>query len=432
MSQLDVLANSQRIGTLSFAEDRFAFVYDSVWKDKPPVLLSPRLTPERCASAESHREISAFLANLLPEGTALDDVAMAARLSKSNLFGLIHHIGRETTGALTFQDPDSPTSSNTPIKRPLPYAELSERIRTRHEIPFSVWDRKVRLSLAGYQDKLAVFKEQMDLSLVDGSLASTHILKPAPKNPATRHLVINEFFCMRIAEVIKLPVADVEFIRVPEPVLLIHRFDRQLVKDTVQRRHIIDACQALGLSPAFKYECNFGHSEDVRHIRDGVSFKKLFGLRDMVHNKAATTLTFLRWAIFQYLIGNTDAHGKNFSFYVDGRVLKPAPAYDLVCVAVHPEFEQSIAMAIGDSFDHDTVSAYDWAMLATECGIKHTLMAKEMHGMAEKITRANKLPKGIDFLAEEVSYLETIQALIEERAVNLREASALVPELAEL
>ena len=77
-------------------------------------------------------------------------------------------------------------------------------------------------------------------------------------------------------------------------------------------------------------------------------------------------------------------------------------------------------------------AAADPAYKIKNHGIKHTLMAKEMHGMAEKITRANKLPKGIDFLAEEVSYLETIQALIEERAVNLREASALVPELAEL
>lgn len=79
--------------------------------------------------------------------------AQAHGASKSNLLGLIQALGRETAGA----------------------------IRQRAELPFSVWDQTVRLSIAGYQDKIAVHERDGSLFLVDGGpMASTVIVKPVP------------------------------------------------------------------------------------------------------------------------------------------------------------------------------------------------------------------------------------------------------------
>lgn len=61
-------------------------------------------------------------------------------------------------------------------------------------------------------------------------------------------------------------------------------------------------------------------------------------------------LGLLRWAILQVLIGNTDAHGKNVSFFCDDRGLRLAPAYDLVCMeALDADFGDAYAMAYGDA-----------------------------------------------------------------------------------
>ena len=120
-------------------------------------------------------------------------------------------------------------------------------------MPFPVWDGKVRLSIAGYQDKLQVLVEGEQLSLADGSLASTHILKPDSRNPVTPYMVANEHFCMTLAARMELSIAPVAIRRIPEPILLIERFDRQVRIDradgntvtAVLRRHVVDGCQAL-------------------------------------------------------------------------------------------------------------------------------------------------------------------------------------------
>lgn len=116
------------------------------------------------------------------------------------------------------------------------------------------------MSLAGYQDKIAVFRdEEGRLFLVEGELASTHILKPAPRNPVVKHLVLNEFFCMTLARQVKLDVANVELIRVPEPELLIERFDRRLSRNwtSVKRIHVIDVLPSPRSSTCLQVRTEF-------------------------------------------------------------------------------------------------------------------------------------------------------------------------------
>ena len=76
-----------------------------------------------------------------------------------------------------------------------------------------------------------------------------------------------------------LPAAEVSLLRTPRPVLVVRRFDREVLgtgeQIRVQRLHIIDTCQACDLPVSYKYERNLGSAPAVRHIRDGVSFERL-------------------------------------------------------------------------------------------------------------------------------------------------------------
>jgi len=431
--KLLVTANGEAVGELSFESTtgQFSFIYTAAWLKSGGFLLAPRLTPAACSEPSAAAELIAFLGNLLPEGQALDDIAAAAVLSKTNLYGLLRYLGRESAGALALIDPIASPTTTLALRRELTYRELSERINSREVLPFSIWDGKVRLSIAGLQDKIAVMKDGDQLFLVEGALASTYILKPPPRNPALAKLVVNEYFCMTLAQQVKLPVASVELIRVPEPVLLIRRFDReQPTADKVRRIHVVDGCQALGLPASYKYERNFGSGKDVQHIRDGASLSKLFSLMDYVHNKAAGKLALLRWCLFQYLIGNSDAHGKNISFFVRGGALVQAEAYDLVCVEAYPEFEQEAAMAIGDTFDYDAVGAFDWAQFAVNCTLSRLLVSREMKKMAEAVQAQCSLPvPSVAYQEDDLDYLATVVGLIRGRAEKMLVAAREVPKI---
>jgi serine/threonine-protein kinase HipA len=384
--------------------NRFALTYTPQWRASARAFpLSPHLPLDivLAQTAETHSaQVRQFFENLLPEGEALDHAAQASGTSRSNLVGLLIALGKETAGALRVsvqQDAGDDLSVHAGEDevhvrddglRLVTPAQLSERIRMREAIPFSVWDGKVRLSIAGYQDKIAVYERAGEWFLVDGPrLASTVIVKPVPVDPRLASLPANEYLCMQLAQRVGLDVAPTRLVHVPEPVLLVGRFDRVEEEARVRRLHVIDGCQALGVSVAMKYERAYGDGRDVQHIRDGVSLPKLFRLLDASPHPARDKEALLRWTIFQILIGNTDAHGKNVSFFYDVRGLRIAPAYDLVCAPAlaYDSLSTSYAMAVGDAFSETDLSALEWAHFANQCGLPIRLVSQRLRQLAAKV-----------------------------------------------
>ena len=400
MVTLDVWVADDLVGVLGHdpKANRFSFDYADGWRDHAGRFpLSPQLPIQRPAgeTAEQHSaQVRQFFENLLPEGEALDHAAQAAGTARSNLMGLLIALGKETAGALrvTLTDGKAAVSAapGPDQLREVTPAQLSERIRERGNLPFSVWDGKVRLSIAGYQDKIAVYEREGRWYLVEsGRLASTEIVKPVPVRPRLASLPANEHMCMQLARRVGLEVAPTRLVHLPEPVLLVHRFDRIEGPDGVRRLHIVDGCQALGLSVAMKYERAYGDGADVAHLREGVSFPKLFSLVDQSPLPAVDRLGLLRWAIFQVLIGNTDAHGKNVSFFCDERGLRLAPAYDLVCMeALDAAFGDAYAMAYGDAFSEHELSPYEWGHFAHQCKLPFRLVADQLDTLAGKVVAA--------------------------------------------
>jgi serine/threonine-protein kinase HipA len=438
---LHVWAEEAKAATIEYEgrDDLWSLNYAEPWvANAQSFPLSPALPLMRPAADYASPSIKRFIEHLLPEGRALDVAVAYNGLAKTNVFGLIWALGAETAGALRFTgDGAAEQATGQHTLREIPIQELDQRIAEREQVPLTVWDGKVRMSVAGLQDKLLVYLDRPLLEggrlfLVDGQrLASTHILKPDIGNPQTPHLAVNEHFCMSLARRMKLPVAEVGLLRTPRPVLVVRRFDREVqtadAQVRVHRRHIIDAAQACDLPVSYKYECNLGRAEAVRHIRDGVSFERLFGCTDLTANKAAARLDMLRWALFQFLIGNSDAHGKNFSFFVGpGGLLEPTPWYDLVSVLQYDGFDTELAMAYGDEFKHAEVSGFALADFATRCGIDRKLMRREGQRLAKlAAAEAAAQAQAIDYEGEaERAFVTDIANFVAQQAERLTQLVA--------
>ena len=415
---------------------QFRLVYEPAWVASPNGYpISPTLPLAGSDdSAEIHSaKVRFFFSNLLPEGKSLDEAVLANGLSKSNIFGLLHALGKESAGALMLLPPGlrpEAIDSHSDL-REISHTELSERIRAMPNIPFSVWDGKVRMSIAGDQSKLAVHKTHDGrLWLPSGQNASTHILKPQTSG-LNECQVANEYFCMRLAAMSGIESAEVDILRVPEPILVVKRFDRQVVDGDIRRLHMIDACQALNKSPEQKYERNFGSGEHVQHIRDGVSVSNLFSITGLAINKADMSLRQLRWLIFQHLIGNSDAHGKNMSFYVSRDGLKMAPAYDQLSVLIYPTINHEFAMAIGDEFMEEAIHAYQWADFSTQVNLNLSLVARTIKNVANKANAALPTLLTDPLLTDlEKNFLKGLADQIQVRIAKLLEIAKILPSVA--
>jgi serine/threonine-protein kinase HipA len=446
---LDLFVGQAFVARLMFhpEQDTFSLTYSPTWAaDRRGYALSPHLPLDGKASSSSIRR---FLENLLPEGRALDVASVHSNIQKNNIFGLIRYLGKETTGAVTFLPAGQTPPTLEPRFRELMHSELQERIKRRNEVPFTVWDGRVRMSIAGFQDKLLVNRVGDRLFLVDGSLSSTHILKPEPLNTALPFMVANEHFCMKLASRMSVRrygqdhVAEVDILRTPDPVLSIRRFDRRLgtgqfvhgpdgVKLPVaERLHIIDACQATDIAVAAKYERNLGNGKDVAHIRDGASFERLFATRQYLEQPAVGIRRMTMWVVTTLLTGNSDAHGKNLSYYVSRAGLRVAELYDLVSVMQYDsqKLEHELAMAFGDAFKLEDVKSFALADFCERAKVSRSFFARELVALSD-IAIVEALAQSADpvYKGEEVTLVKTIADFVIERAKLLRQLANEIPK----
>ena len=269
----------------------------------------------------THNIVRPFLDGLLPEGDARQAAAHDVGVSRDDTYGLIRALGRDCAGALVIQPEDDlpPPTPTTLTAEPLTNAQVADLVANLRSAPLGIGGR-VRISLAGVQEKLLLTRMPGGGwgRPVDGT-PSTHILKPEiARFPST---VENEAFCMRVAKHLGLPVANVDTTMISErKLIVVDRYDRVVHADgTVQRLHQEDFCQATGLSPDNKYEEDGGPSlTRVAEILQAVA-------------PASAVEALLRAVTLNVLIGNGDAHAKNFSLlHHPTGTLGFAPLYDLM------------------------------------------------------------------------------------------------------
>lgn len=372
MNSVNIYFKDSLVGILSYdgIEDRFDFRYDDSWKENG-FELSPAVSFDQNYNSTT---IKNFIDNLLPEGNHLETLSQYFHISKNNKYALIQAIGYETTGALTFCK--DIRDIETTFKK-IENKDLISRIKQRKNIPLSIWDGKPRLSIAGVQDKLPVCIIDNSFGFGEGSLASTHILKFDNNGD---NLVQNEYLSLFLASKANLNVAENKLIKLEDELILqIKRFDRELVDNThVNRVHIIDSVQALNLPSSYKYERNFGSGVHVKDIKEGVSFSKLFSLIDICSNPLITKKELIKWVCVNLILGNSDAHGKNVSFFISKDGIDLAPFYDIVNISLYKDkYEQDLAMGIDEEFCIEKLKPYDFQEFYKTININKKLFVKE-------------------------------------------------------
>lgn len=377
---LNIYLDDKIIAELTSHEGKLHWKYSEYWKIHG-YQISPFLFLDNEISSYN---IENFLRNMMPEGHPFDVLLSHNNLSKANTFAIIRALGLDTPGALVLL-PNSLEYPKTGTFHKVSDHEIANRLINRENQNLIVWNGKPRLSVAGVQDKINVVINNNDMGFGEGLLCSTHILKFAKQNSS--ELILNEYVSLKLAKSCQISTAEVQIIYFgTNPALLIKRFDRQLItQDYVQRKHIIDGCQALNLPPEYKYERNFGSGRDVAHIREGASLPKIFEFANQCANPALTKQMLLDWSLFNLLIYNFDAHGKNISFYVTKNGLHLAPFYDLLNIKLHPEFSQEMAMAFGDEFAADDIMAYQLVEFALDCNLKKSFVAERLKIMCNKL-----------------------------------------------
>jgi serine/threonine-protein kinase HipA len=343
----------------------------------PLLSLSLPLSGQRYA----HDAVAAFLDGLLPEADARRAMARDVGVTSIDTYGLIGAAGRDCAGALVIQpdvDP-APPQPTTLTAEPLTAAGLAELIANLRSAPLGMGGR-VRISLAGVQEKLLLAR-MPDGGWgrpVDGT-PSTHILKP--EVDGLQYTVQNEAFSMRFARHLGLPTAKIEILRVDgRELIVVERYDRIIHPDgSVVRLHQEDFCQAAGLPPERKYEQD-----------GGPSLRRVAGMLQGVASRAGVE-ALLRAVVVNVLIGNGDAHAKNFSLlHHPAGSMGLAPLYDLMSTVRYGD--ERLAMSIDGvehtrwvTTDHLVREATGWGM----AGRRATgIITEVLTGAAAAIERA--------------------------------------------
>jgi serine/threonine-protein kinase HipA len=324
---------------------RLSYTREAIGKypmGSPLLSLTLPLTPEPYAQ----RVVGPFLDGLLPEGDARRAIADDINVKASDTYGLIRALGRDCAGAVVVQPVNEPppVHPTTLTAEPLSDERISDLVAKLRSAPLGVGGR-VRISLAGVQEKLLLTRLPDGAwgSPVDGT-PSTHILKPAiARYP---NIVENEAFGMRLAKRLGLTVANIETATIDgRDLIIVERYDRVVHEDgSVDRLHQEDFCQATSTSPTKKYQ------ED-----GGPALKRIAKiLRENSTSDSAEAL--LRALTLNVLIGNGDAHGKNFSLlHLPSGALALAPLYDVMSTLFYGD--DRLAMYVDNVHRTDLVTA---------------------------------------------------------------------------
>jgi serine/threonine-protein kinase HipA len=382
--ELAVSVNEQRVGMLRETNGLWAFEYSEGWAASLESFdLSPALSREQSLHADggSNRPVQWYFDNLLPEEAMRTVLAKEAALSAEDAFGLLAHLGAESAGSLVLTDLANPRPAERGLKK-LPLTELSRRIAGLPRESLTK-DAPKKISLAGAQHKLLVVLRGERLFEPLPGTPSTHILKPNHLGSEYPASVINEYFCMRLAQAAGLAVPKVWKMYVPQPVYIIERFDRIVAPGAMdaRRRHVIDACQLLNKARVFKYTA--------------AQMSTLEQAAEQCREKAAARIQLFDWLLFNALIGNGDNHLKNLSFIVDSSGVHIAPAYDLLSTAAYDtkalnyegaHWPQSpLAITLGDAATFGEVSRAHLVEAARMLGVAAATAERNIDRMVKTI-----------------------------------------------
>lgn len=406
-----VIWSDQRIaGELSI--DRggaMHFIYAEEWIADPTTGPLSHALPKQ-AEPFGDALCKAVFGGLLPEEGQRTAIARALGVSPDNPFRLLAALGGDVAGALAFL-PDGEAPPHAPEDEPahpLDDDALADLIGRLPRVPMLAGEGGARLSLAGAQGKLPVALAEGRVAVPRVGEPSTHLIKPEPDRfPG---LAANEAFCLALARALGLDAAMAEWRKVVDkPYLLVTRYDRLDRDGHTIRLYQEDFAQAQGVPSNRKYASE-----------GGPTFRDCFALvRQATTRPAREVLKLADAALFNVIIGNADAHAKNYSLLrrSDGETVL-APLYDLVATHMWPELSAKLAMRFGRAATLEEVDAESFKRFADDTGLALPFLRRRAAALAVRVQEI--IANGVTVPGlEDGACLGELPAIVTDRAARL-------------
>lgn len=332
----------------------------------------------------SQKECLPYFSGLLPEGEIKRQISSCLHVSESSTVKLLEALGGECAGTVVFNSEDEPPLQlkteyelNDEYYTPISDKDISGLIDKMESSPLIFSRKDFRLSLAGAQQKIALAYFDGKWFVPKSNAPSTHIIKPARRDFSD--IAQNEYLSMRLGGIFIGEVADSSMADFcGKKVFCVRRFDRIRNGNKIRRVHQEDMCQALGIMEDKKYQADGGPSVE--------SIYRLLSERSS--NPIADIRSLLDSVIFQFLIGNCDAHGKNFSLLEEKGFVALSPAYDVVSTAIYPSLTRKLAMKIGNEYELDKICRRHLIELADKIGTRISAVNKILESFEKKMSEA--------------------------------------------
>ncbi len=380
--ELVALLDGKEVGRVEKdARGRLRFLYDDEWReaaDAYPLSLSMPLGSKEHGRAV----IEAFLWGLLPDNErVLARWGAKFQVSPRNVFSLISHVGEDCAGAVQFVAADRLDAIRGGQEDKVDWlneAEVARRLKALRE-DHAAW-RLPRdtgqFSLAGAQPKTALLWQNAKWGVPSGRIPTTHILKP-PTGQFDGHSE-NEHICLMLARNLGLPTAQSRVMRFKDEIaIVIERYDRQQIGNDIVRVHQEDICQARGIMPTQEYQNEGGPgAADVVEI-----------LRSYSTDREADLQTFVAALGFNWIVGGSDAHAKNYSLLLGSGTIRLAPLYDVASILPYDEFDLrkiKLAMKIGGEYKLGQIGLRQWQKFAREVRVDAAELIDRLAAMTQQ------------------------------------------------
>ncbi|OZG62109.1 transcriptional regulator [Bifidobacterium hapali] len=408
---LDVLLEDCHIGVLQETETgKHTFTYDLLTPSAAQLSLS---MPRRITPWEG-TPVEAYIDGILPDDSAIrQHIARTYGVNARNPFSLLTAVGLDCGGGVQFVDPHRHEKDYLE-ERIIPISEeqIGLRLTNITSNRQSTWQSYgEHWSLNGAQDKIALRFTGGQWYEVEGTAATTHIIKPGIRG--LKEQAFNEYLCMKTAERLSLPVAQSNYQMFGQvPAIVSTRWDRRIddhsVPVSVTRIHQEDMCQAMSVMTSHKYQSDGGPG-----AVDIVDFLRNNGFpEDDVE-------FFFRALVFNYLIAGSDAHAKNYAILEPvGQLPRLAPLYDLASMFAYDTArrERKLAMSIGNEYSWERIDLRHWRRFAESC-LGHDDWSMLSHALIDLSIRT--LPAFLQSSAEALADLSKLTTDGQEDKIEL-------------
>jgi serine/threonine-protein kinase HipA len=296
-------------------DGRYTFSYDPEYVGSGNPAIAYTL-PLQLGPIYSAGGLHSYFDNLVAEGWLANAQMRALGLQTHNRFARLLAFGHDCIGAVSVLDPRA-------RKQPDLHTGTAEEIAALAS----------RASISGVQPKMLAVRTAAGYRPATAREASTHIAKlPSGQLPGIVEL---EYLTTRAAvellagdRAVTLEIAAVSGVR--RPCLLVRRFDRTAGGAKI---HFEEFNKLLDRPSEAKYEGSYAGMADF--------------MRANPRCEAADIDFLFRRVLASILLGNNDAHLKNFGLLYEGAAMRLSPVYDFVAAALYPEYNSALALRLG-------------------------------------------------------------------------------------